>query len=155
MWLKKESTKTIVACIDFSQGTERILKAASKFAKALQEHVYLVHVIDDTPLYTMYGMYPEEMPAMAEYRGLASGRAKLKMEEAKATLESMGVAVVSEILDGQPQDAIMDFAEKVATDMVIVGTHGHSAIGSVLMGSVASGLVRQAKVPVLVVPCDE
>ena len=49
----------------------------------------------------------------------------------------------------------MDFAAKVATDMVIVGTHGHSAIGSVLMGSVASGLVRQAKVPVLVVPCEK
>ena len=147
--------KTIVVCIDFSHGTERILKAASKLAKALQEHVYLVHVIDDTPLYTMYGMYPEEIPAMAEYRELASSRARQKMEDAKARLEGMGVAVVSEILDGQPQSAIMDFAVKVATDMVVVGTHGHSAIGSVLMGSVASGLVRQAKVPVLVVPCDE
>ena len=147
--------KTIVVCIDFSNGTECVLKAASKLAKALQEHVYLVHVIDDTPLYTMYGMYPEEIPAMAEYRELASVRARQKMEDAKARLEGMGVAVVSEILDGQPQAAIMDFAIKVATDMVVVGTHGHSAIGSVLMGSVASGLVRQAKVPVLVVPCDE
>jgi len=146
--------KTIVAAIDFSHGTESILKAASKLAKALQEHVYLVHVIDDTPLYTMYGMYPEEIPAMAEYRELASGRAKRKMEDAKTKLEGMGVAVVSEILDGQPQDAIMDFAAKVETDMVIVGSHGHSAIGSVLMGSVSSGLVRKAKVPVLVVPCE-
>ena len=69
--------KTIVVAIDFSRGTERILKAASKLAEALHEHVYLVHVIDDTPLYTMYGMYPEEIPAMAEYRELASERAKL------------------------------------------------------------------------------
>ena len=76
------------------------------------------------------------------------------MEEAKTSLEGMGVTVVTEILDGQPQAAIMEFATKVATDMVIVGTHGHSAIGSVLMGSVASGLVRQAKVPVLGVPCE-
>ncbi|MEO1858160.1 MAG: universal stress protein [Rubritalea sp.] len=147
--------KNIVVCIDFSHGTERILKAASQFAKALQEHVYLVHVIDDTPLFTMYGMYPEEVPAIAEYRELASARAEAKMEEAKANLASMGLAVITEILDGQPQTAIMDFAAKVATDMVIVGTHGHSAIGSVLMGSVASGLVRQAKMPVLVVPCGE
>ena len=147
--------KTIVVAIDFSQGTERILKAASKLAGALQEHVYLMHVVDDTPLYTMYGMYPEEIPAMAEYRELASQRAKSKMEEAKTRLEAMGVTVVSEILDGQPQDTILEFATKVDTDMVIVGTQGHSAIGSVLMGSVASGLVRKARVPVLVVPCAD
>ncbi|MFC4993176.1 universal stress protein [Rubritalea tangerina] len=146
--------KTILAAIDFSKGTQRILQAASKLAAAFDEHVYLVHVIDDTPLYTMYGMYPEEIPAMAEYRELAVERAKQKMEEAKETLAGMGVAVVSEILDGQPQEAILEFAEKVQTDMVVVGTHGHSAIGSVLMGSVASSLVRQAKVPVLVVPID-
>ncbi len=146
--------KTIVVAVDFSSGTEFVLQAASKLSKALQEHVYLVHVIDDTPLYTMYGMYPEEIPAMTEYRELAHEHAKVKLTEAKEKLGEMGVSVVSKILEGQPQSAIFDFVEEVDTDMVIVGTHGHSAIGSVLMGSVSSGLVRQAKVPVLVVPCD-
>lgn len=144
----------MLVAVDFSKGSENVLEAATKMAKALGEQIYLVHVVDDTPLYTMYGMYPEEIPAMTEYRELAQERAKKLLADTQGRFTAQGVAVQSEILEGQPQDAIIDFAQKVEADLVVVGTHGHSAIGSVLMGSVASGLVRQAKVPVLVVPCD-
>ncbi|MFC5051374.1 universal stress protein [Rubritalea spongiae] len=146
--------KTMLVAVDFSKGSEKVLEAATRMAKALGEQVYLVHVIDDTPLYTMYGMYPEEAPAMMEYRGLAQEKAKELLSESQGKLSAAGVAVQRKILDGKPQDAILAFADEVDADLVVVGTHGHSAIGSVLMGSVSSGLVRQAQVPVLVVPCD-
>lgn len=147
--------KSLIVAIDFSEGTQRILAAAARMAKALHQRVYLVHVVDDTPLYTMYGMHPEEIPAMGEYRDLARQKAAAKLAEARDLLGSDVADVHGEVLEGLPQDAVIDFAQKVDAEMVIVGTHGHSAIGSVLMGSVASGLVRRAKVPVLVIPCQE
>lgn len=146
--------KTIVVAIDFSNGTELVLNSAVKMAKALGEMVHLVHVVDDTPLYTMYGMYPEEIPAMNEYRELANDGAKRRLEEAKDKVSESNISVMAEILEGKPQDAIVEYVAQIEAEMIIVGTHGHSAIGSVLMGSVASGLVRQSEVPVLVVPCN-
>ena len=89
---------------------------------------------------------------MAEYRGVAVERAKQKLAENKKILEGLDVNVITEVLNGRPQDAITDFVKKVACDMIIVGAHGHSAISSVLMGSVASSLVRHSIAPVLVIP---
>lgn len=152
--LEARDMKTIVVAVDFSNGTELVLSSAVKMAKALGEVIHLVHVVDDTPLYTMYGMYPEEIPAMNEYRELANEGAKRRLEDARVKVAESGVSVSTEILEGKPQDAIVEYVAKVESEMVIVGTHGHSAIGSVLMGSVASGLVRQSEVPVLVVPCN-
>lgn len=152
MW---EDMKTILVAVDFSSGTEKLLKVADKLSKAFDEQVYLVHVLDDSPLYTMYGMYPEEIPAMTEYRELAKEAAKKKLSETKESLEEMGVLVLAQLLEGRPYEAITNFAEEMETDMIVVGTHGHSAIGSVLMGSVASSLVRESKVPVLVVPISQ
>ncbi|MGJ8671870.1 universal stress protein [Rubritalea sp.] len=146
--------KTMLVAVDFSKGSEKVIEAATRLAKGLGGKVHLAHVVDDTPLYTMYGMYPEEIPAMLEYRELAKDRARTLLADVEGKYTAQGIEVQSDILEGQPQDAIMEHAQAIDAGMIVVGTHGHSAIGSVLMGSVASGLVRQAKVPVLVVPCD-
>ena len=39
--------------------------------------------------------------------------------------------------------------------MVVLGTHGHGVVASLLLGSVAEGLVRKAAVPTLVVPAPQ
>ena len=145
--------KTLVVAVDFSSGTDKVLDAASKLAIALKEKIYLVHAVDDTPVYAVYGLYSEQVPMINEYGEMARKVAMRKLKELKDKF-CMG-DFETELLLGRPQDAILEFAKKVDADMVIVGTHGHSAIGSVFMGSVSSSLVRKAKFPVLVVPCED
>ena len=52
-------------------------------------------------------------------------------------------------------DAILDFAEKQACNLIIVGTHDRKMLGRMLMGSVAQQVVRNSKVPVMVVKASE
>jgi nucleotide-binding universal stress UspA family protein len=47
--------------------------------------------------------------------------------------------------------ALMDHAEEVKADLIVVGDHGHGALMRALLGSVASALVHKAPCPVLVV----
>ncbi len=42
-------------------------------------------------------------------------------------------------------------AEEGHFDMVVMGTHGHSSLGNLLMGSVATGVLARCKVPVLLI----
>jgi nucleotide-binding universal stress UspA family protein len=52
---------------------------------------------------------------------------------------------------GDPAQTIAAIADKEEFDMVVMGTHGHSALGNVVMGSVAMGVLARCKVPVLLI----
>lgn len=52
---------------------------------------------------------------------------------------------------GNPAEQILRTVKKNKAHMVVMGTHGHGAIGRALMGSVATKLVAEADVPVLLV----
>jgi len=53
--------------------------------------------------------------------------------------------------EGQPGEAIVAAAESEGADLVVVGTHGRSVIGRLLLGSVSEYVVRHSRVPVMVV----
>lgn len=69
---------------------------------------------------------------------------------ARTRLERPGLTVRGAVLDGRPAVAIADEATVMDADVVVVGSRGHGAIGSVLLGSVSSEVIDHAPVPVLV-----
>ena len=73
-------------------------------------------------------------------------------EEAKANGEAEAF-FTDEILikNGPPAEVIVDTAKGRGCDLIVVGTHGHSAIADVLIGSTAKRVVRQSTIPVLVI----
>lgn len=99
--------------------------------------------------------------------GYPSGRGDLKWTrlieeqlktfglEITATVEeaakAAGVEVEFVTLEGHPAEKILDFAEKNAVDMIVVGSLGRNNVERFLLGSVSEKVVRNAKVPVLVV----
>jgi nucleotide-binding universal stress UspA family protein len=52
---------------------------------------------------------------------------------------------------GAPAQEILKAADKTKADLIVMGSHGHGAIGSLLLGSVTQKVLAHAKVPVLVV----
>ena len=55
------------------------------------------------------------------------------------------------LLAGSPADAIVAYGESRAADLVVVGSRGHGAAASTLLGSVSLGVLRASKRPVLIV----
>ena len=62
-----------------------------------------------------------------------------------------GVKVESAVLEGNPAEEIVDFAEEQKVDMIVVGSLGKSGYEQFAIGSVSSKVLRNAKVPVLIV----
>ena len=143
--------KKIVVGIDFSDATLPILKMAGEMGRAFSAAVLVVHVIEPEPTYSAYGFTADELPAMREFQAEARARAERALTNRMTELGEK-VLGTTHLLDGHPLHSLLDFAKEENADLVIVGSHGHGAVASLLLGSVADGLVHRSDLPSLIVP---
>lgn len=124
-----------------------------KIAKALGEGLHLVHVVEAEPTYAAYGFSPDDFPAMHEVQEESVSRAAIKL--GKMAEESGLGGVQTKVLQGQPLHVLLQYAKEVDADMLVLGSHGHGFLSSLLLGSVAEGCVRKAELPALIVPIGQ
>lgn len=125
---------------------------ATSLASSFGAKLELLHVIEPEPSYTAYGFTPDEFPAMNVFRDEAERRAKLMLAEFLAEVQKEMPTATSEMTMGSPLHALLAYVNESHADFVVIGSHGHGVIASLLLGSVAEGMVRKATVPTLIVP---
>jgi nucleotide-binding universal stress UspA family protein len=132
--------------VDFSLFSERAAAAALAMMDTPWE-AHLVHVLS--------GM--EFLPSMSEeWRGDYEEELREKLQEFSRELQpSEADQVHHQILEGEPANELLAFAEGKGVELLAAGSHGHSFVGRLLMGSVSTRLIRGAHVPVMVVPPTE
>ncbi|WP_449191411.1 universal stress protein, partial [Thauera sp.] len=74
--------------------------------------------------------------------------------EAHPDMDVKSVLTSVRALEGEPARQILDMAKHTLADMIVMGSRGHSAIGELLIGSVAHKVTMKADVPVVLVPID-
>jgi nucleotide-binding universal stress UspA family protein len=142
------TVRQILCATDLSPASEPAWLMAQRIARAADAELLLLHVIPPVPI-PMEGYLP---PAM--YRELMTGARR----EAEASLAAVAAGVAGPplklrtlVAEGSPATRIVDVAAEEAVDLVVVGTHGRTGLGRLLIGSVADRLLRTAKCPVLTV----
>jgi nucleotide-binding universal stress UspA family protein len=73
------------------------------------------------------------------------------LQEARNMLDRAGVHYSWHILVGHLADTIVRFASEQGFDEIIMGTHGRSALTHLLLGSIASDVIRKTELPVTLV----
>jgi nucleotide-binding universal stress UspA family protein len=144
--------KTIVAAVDFSNATLGVIEMAGSLAKAFGAQLHLLHVIEQEPTYTAYGFTPDEYPVLHEFQEEAKRRAARKLEELLATVAGNLPGTSVQLVEDSPLHGILEYVKQTKADLVVLGSHGHGVVVSLLLGSVAEGMVRKAVVPTLIVP---
>lgn len=66
-----------------------------------------------------------------------------------AFLSARGIPFASERRVGDPAEEIVNFATDKQCDIIAMGMHGHTALGNLVMGSIATKVLALSKVPVL------
>ena len=69
----------------------------------------------------------------------------------RAFAQQNGWSIHTEHATANAAGAIAELAEREKFDMVVMGSHGHTSLANVLLGSVASGVLARCKVPVLLI----
>ncbi len=144
--------KKILCAVDFSDHAREAMRRAADLATSTGGSLTLLHAAY-VPI-TSYGdggpMLPSSGPELTAQLGK---EAEKHLAEWKKRAEEMGVrTVTTKVVAGLPWHTIVEALEADRDyDLVVIGTHGRSGLGRLLLGSVAENVVRHAPCPVLVV----
>ena len=159
--------KRILVAIDYSEATPRVIDLSRQVATAFGSEIHLVHVKElagpATPGTMGFGL--AGMPELAPISGVplpafdiipaASPKdegEKSRLEEWKKEFEQSGLKVRSHELTGSVAEEILNQADAVNADLIVMGAHGHGAMYKLLVGSVTEGVLKRTKRPVLLLP---
>lgn len=143
----------ILVAVDGSAAAARALTHGIALAKAFGAALRILHVVDMgwLPLGPELALDVERETAARR----AHGEKILSdaLEAAQAADLSAETRLVETTTPAQRvAGAIAEEATAWPADLIALGSHGHRAVEHLLLGSVAEGVSRRAKVPVLLVP---
>ncbi len=135
--------KTVIVAVDFSDTTERIGEMLSDVHLRADTRVLLVHVLEYGPMFAQ-GQIPKKV-----LRDLQSQ----KLEMLRGRLAESGINAEALVTDGKsPDKRILEISETNQPAIIVVGSHGHGATFSLLLGNVTDSLLRSANCPLVIVP---
>lgn len=139
----------ILVPTDFSKHSQNALKYAAAFAEKFGAEIHLLHVVQDLALFIpeAVSVAPPVVPPVEQLT--AAVREALERFIRENNLQ--GLTVHQEVREGTPFYEIIQAAREKDVDLIIMGTHGHSGLAHVLLGSVTEKVVRKAPCPVLTV----
>jgi nucleotide-binding universal stress UspA family protein len=145
----------ILLATDGGKHSQAAVEALQVFNPANITEVKIISVIDmSVPL--AIDIYAGYMPSTAEIEAAARENAENILKETSQRVTSIfenrqELKVTTEILTGSPERAIVETAEQMHADLIIVGSHSYSRWERLLLGSVSDSVVHHAPCSVLVV----
>jgi nucleotide-binding universal stress UspA family protein len=140
------AVRSILVAYDGTPPADTALSQAVDLGKATNASLTLICVIP-----VMAAAYGIELPPGESIVETIEGARKM-LATAKADLEKKGVAPVETVLlEGDPVDRVLEYAEQHPPDLIVAGSRGLSEAGRFFLGSVSDGILHHARCSVLVV----
>jgi nucleotide-binding universal stress UspA family protein len=146
--------KKILAPIDGSETSQKALEYAVDLAKQTGSTIILLSVIDKSPFYAAQTVLPASSPThlLENLEDYFRQTAEAYVAEAEGLCKTKEVGSQKIIKYGHPVEEIIKAAESSKVDLIVMGSHGKSALGAAILGSVTMGVIhRETKFPVLLV----
>jgi nucleotide-binding universal stress UspA family protein len=141
------SVKNVLFATDFSATSEAALPYATAICRRFGSTLHAAHVLSEASLLLMTGGV--DYVSMGTIYEDAQSEAKEKLDQISARLE--GIPHRNYVRHGQVWKSLAGIIDENQIDLVVVGTHGRSGLGKLLLGSVAEDILRHAPCPVLTV----
>lgn len=137
--------KTIVALVDFSDVTPKVVQQALELARPCDGEMILVHVVPPAPVVMDYApaVSSEVEETEARLAGLQALEDSAKERHAKVSTRLFHGPIVETLLERLPE---------LIPNLIVMGSHGHGALYHLIVGSVAQGIIKDTVWPVMIVP---
>jgi len=141
------AVKNVLFATDFSATSDAALPYATAICRHFGATLHTAHVLSDASLLMMTGGV--DYVSMSTIYEDAHTEAMKKLDEISAHAE--GIEHRNYVRHGQVWKALAGVIDENDIDLIVVGTHGRSGLGKLLLGSVAEDILRHAPCPVLTV----
>ena len=143
----------ILIATDGSEFGRTAAEKACELAAGRQDIAFTIVSAYETPASVAAEPYvgtPEMYQQLIDGLRLLAERA---VDEVKSIIEQRfpNASVTTVVEMGRAAEVILDAADRVKADLVVVGSHGHGFWGRSLLGSVSNAVIHHARCPVLVV----
>lgn len=144
--------------LDLDQAAHHVLGLMLRILQPPRPRVAIIHAFDDpyrSLVYPSLSDDPEEREAELQLQASQALARLLAESLAQAKVLPREVPVWKpHVRYGSPRIVIEKAVKKAATDLLVLGTRGHSGVAHVLLGTVAGDVLRAVACDVLVVPPD-
>ncbi|MCL4839414.1 MAG: universal stress protein [Thermoanaerobaculia bacterium] len=141
--------RVFVAGTDFSPAAATAQRWAEHLARARGAELHLVHAL------RIYGPPTDFLVSPPDYTEELQSRAVARLDEAVDRARAGGADARAAFRLGDPHRALLEAAEELGADLLVVGTRGSSGLEHFLLGSTAERVIERAGCPVLTVHPDQ
>ncbi len=145
--------KNVVACIDFSESSHRVIEQAIRVAQQDGASLHLLHVF--SPPWKGANYIPRPSPEDEQrHSDSLSERMQVALQPFESEMRALQVET-HVVENARESDGIVQFVGDSAADLVVVGTRGLTGVRAILLGTVAERIVRESPCSVLAVKPDD
>ncbi len=150
--------KKVLIALDYGLSAQKIAEKGFELAKSMNAKVTLLHVVADETYYR--GM--DSAPFLGFYgydffnidnSGSLIGSSLNFLEKIKSHLKDNDIEIIAEL--GDFPTVILDTAERLHSDIIVLGSHSKNWLESAVMGSVTQSVLAKTKTPMFIIPIKE
>ena len=143
----KKALKVLIA-LDYGPTAQKVAETGYVLAKTLGAEVILLHVILDLSHYSSsyLNMGPLQLDSAVELKDVF-----LKFLD-KIRLHLGDEIIKTQVVEGDFADSILEAAKKRHVNIIVMGSHSHKWLESIVMGSVTEKVLNHTFIPLFIVP---
>ncbi|WKK65651.1 universal stress protein [Lutimonas zeaxanthinifaciens] len=143
--------KNILLTIDFDNNEIVLIDKAIEIAAVFDAKIWLLHVVAPEPDFVGLDVGPQYI---RDTRAEELKRERRLLADYTDVIKLENVSCEGILIQGATIEMILSEAEKLNTDLIIIGRHEHNIMYKAFFGSVASGVIKKSKIPVMIVPVE-
>ncbi len=141
-----------MVAVDFNDSIGELMVYAESLAQKFQSKIWVLHVAEPEPDFVGYEPGPQYIRDIKaeEYREEHRNLQEICKNFIGDEVESEAL-----LIQGSTVETVLQEAQKLNIDLLIVGTHKHSFLHNLINESVSMELLKKADIPMLTIPIED
>ncbi len=144
--------KNILVAVDFNDTVGELLSYAEGIAEKFSSKIWVVHVAEPDPDFVGFENGPQYI---RDFRAEELRDEHKNLQAICKTFLSSDIECEALLIQGSTVETVLDEAQKLKSDLLIVGTHKYSFLHNLLSENVSLKLLKQVNIPLLAIPINE
>jgi nucleotide-binding universal stress UspA family protein len=150
--------KKVLIALDYNPTAQKVAEVGFSMAKSMKAEVILLHVISDPVFYSTAGYSPimgfegyiDMTPMQLEN---VNGLKDASLHYLNKSKQHLGDNTIQTIVkEGDFADSILEAANEVGADIIVIGSHSRKWLENIVMGSVTEKVLHHTTIPLFIVP---
>lgn len=156
-----KKTKKVLIALDYDTSAQKVANLGFEIANSMQAEITLMHVLADvnyysstafSPIIGFMGFNETDIASFAKEDGLKDATTNY-LSKVKQKLGDEKIKIV--IREGDFSNEILEEAQKLHADFIVMGSHSRSWLNDILMGSVVEKVFKNTQIPLIIVPIKD